>query len=469
MSRIWPKSLAGRLIALLVAALAIAQGVVVFVIHDEQRGIVEAMAHGQALNQTVTLARLLAHYPPSEAGRLVAAFGSRSSCARLIEAAPAASDPELDGAERHLTEILGRMLHGDFTGPPRVTVQRSDLADFTCDDGMNTTSPYADRKAEDRAPIHLGSYSAEAVVPLKDGRTLMFRTLIEAPPLPAWVAFLSFLLSSSAIAAVVVIAVRRQTRALGDLASAAERFGRGDEVPALPEVGSAEIVAATHAFNTMQERLRRFVSERLRLLAAVSHDLRTPLTTLRLKAEFIDDEAARDDMVATIEELTAITEATLAFTRAEASHEETKTVDLARLVEDVVDEFRLGAAAVEVETPGPVRYDCRPVALKRAVRNLVENAVRYGGAARVALRAGGEGPSIVVEDDGPGLPADRIEDAFRPFVRLEPSRNAETGGLGLGLAIARGIVQAHGGQVVLTNRPERGLRAELRLPARDGR
>jgi signal transduction histidine kinase len=302
-------------------------------------------------------------------------------------------------------------------------------------------------------------------VPLADGRTLTMRTAIGVPS--GWnpAAILSFLLSSLAVASVAIVSVRLQTRALRALADASDRFGRGETVPPLRTAAPAEVAAAIGAFNTMQARLNLFLRDRIRLLAGISHDLRTPLTTLRLKAEFIDDEAVRDDLVRTIDELTVICEATLAFTRAEATTEPTTTVDLADLVEQVSEAFRLAGGDVTVARIPPIGVACRPVALKRAVRNLVENALRYGERARISASQDPDaGVTITVEDDGPGLRPDQIEDAFLPFVRLEPSRSTETGGIGLGLAIARSIVKAHGGTLTLANLPAGGLRAEIRLP-----
>ena len=248
------------------------------------------------------------------------------------------------------------------------------------------------------------------------------------------------------------------------MAEASERLGRGESVPPLSTTGPSEVAAAARAFNTMQERLGAFIRDRLKLLAGVSHDLRTPLTTLRLKAEFIDDEAVREDVVTTIDEMTAICEATLAFTRAEAATEATETVDLPKLVEEIVEPFRLAGENVVFAPSQPFDFLCRPVSLKRAVRNLIENAVRYGGGARVSAFRASDAVGIRIEDDGPGLPEDQIEDAFKPFVRLEASRSMETGGIGLGLAIARSIVKAHGGSLTLANRSQGGLRAEIRLP-----
>jgi signal transduction histidine kinase len=464
MTRLWPRRLAGRLVLLLVTALAIAQAVVVVVLHDEQRAVAETMAHGQALNQAVTLARLLSHYPPAEATDLNAAFGSRMTCARLEPTPPAAAARAVGKAEARLAETLGRMLHGDFAGPPTVVLRRAESSGDPCG-GRPPAGP--DRFRGEGAPPHrpAGTYSAEMVVPLTDGRTLVYTSVIEPPDVPIAVVTGSFLFSALAVGAVVVVSVRHQTRSLRDLADAAERLGRGEDAPPLdPRGGPAEIAVAVRAFDTMRDRLRRHMSERLRLLAAVSHDLRTPLTTLRLKAEFVEDEAVRDDLVATLDELTAITEATLAFTRAEASREATRTIDLAELVGEVIGEFRLAGADATLDAPAAVAFQGRPVALKRAVRNVVENAIRYGGSARVALLDAAERVRLVVEDDGPGLPADRIDEAFQPFVRLEPSRSRQTGGIGLGLSIARGIVQSHGGTITLANRPTGGLRVEIGLP-----
>jgi len=460
MRRLWPKGLAGRLVVLLVGALAIAQGAVVLVLHDEQRIVVETMAHGQALNQAVTLARLLTLYPSDQADTLVAAFGSRMTCARVEPTAAAPAAAGVGRAEAELTARLERMLHGDFADTPSIVLRRAD------GEPCGGRPPAGGERfggSEPGRPL-AAAYAAEARIPLRDGRTLVYTSMIDTPDIPIWVAAASFLLSSLAVGAVVVVAVRRQTRSLRDLADAAERLGRGEDAPPLSDRGPAEIVVASRAFDTMRERLRRHMSERMRLLAAISHDLRTPLTTLRLKAEFVDDEAVRDDLVATIDELTAITEATLAFSRAEASHEASRRLDLAELVGEVVSEFALAGRDATLAAPSAVPFEGRPVALKRAVRNVVENALRYGGTARVSVADAPDAVAVAVEDDGPGLPSDRLEEAFQPFVRLEPSRSRETGGIGLGLSIARGIVQSHGGTITLANRDVGGLRVEIRLP-----
>lgn len=467
---LWPRGLAGRLVVPLVAALAVAQVLLVVLLRSQQDGVIEGIVRGQALSQTVTLARLLDSSPEAEGARLAQAFRSREACALVSMQPPPAR--AMTGAEEGLANLLARMLHGVRAGPPEVAIAPFEADACADQDGGGAAwLPGGGDGAgrERRPPAPRGRVAAVGLaVPLADGRWLVMRTAVPLPPAWSRSTLLSFLLSALAVAGVTVLVVRAQTRSLRALAEASERFGRGERVGPLDVAGPSEVAAATRAFNTMQQRLSQFLRDRLRLLAGISHDLRTPLTTLRLKAEFVDDEAVRDDIVATIDELAAICETTLAFTRAEAVSEATRSVDLRALCAELAEEFTLAGADVQAATGAPLSMPCRPVALKRAVRNLVENAVRYGGCARLSAMPDADGGvSIVVEDDGPGLPADRMEDAFQPFVRLEASRSAETGGIGLGLAIARSIVKAHGGELTLANRPEGGLRARLALPARE--
>lgn len=468
--RLSPRGLAGRLVLLLVAALALAQLLLVLLLRSQQDALIEGIIRGQALSQTVTLARLLDSHPPAEDTRLASAFLSREACAWVGTEPPATR--AMTATEANLAALLARRLHGVRAGAPTVTIEPFGDRERACggEESGEAGAAWipADEEGRERraAPRHADRITAVAMaVPLPEGRWLTVRTAVGLPRGWNRATLLSFLLSSLAVALVTVVVVRAQTRSLRTLADASDRFGRGERVPTLDTAGPAEVAAATRAFNTMQQRLSQFLRDRLRLIAGISHDLRTPLTTLRLKAEFVDDEAVREDIIATIDELTAICEATLAFTQAEAETEATQQVDLLGLCGDLADEFALAGADVEVMPGSPVLLACRPVALKRALRNLVENAVRYGMRARLAAaRRDDESVVLRVDDDGPGLPADRMEDAFKPFVRLEESRSPETGGIGLGLAIARSIVKAHGGEITLANRPEGGLRAEIVLP-----
>jgi signal transduction histidine kinase len=301
-------------------------------------------------------------------------------------------------------------------------------------------------------------------VQLADGKWLNSETQLPSPGLWAWPTIVSTLLMAVAIIGIVLFSVRRITKPLRELAIASDRLGRGETVASLTEAGPEEIALASRAFNSMQERVSRFVADRTRMIGAISHDLRTPLTALRLRAEFIDDDDTRERIVASVEEMTRMTEATLAFARDDASQEETRSTDLTALVSAVADDFSDLGGDVTIEAPDRLEAKVRPVALRRALRNLVENAIRYGGCARIGLEKTGGEILIRVDDDGPGIPEDRMEDVFAPFTRLESSRNQETGGAGLGLSTARSIVHAHGGELRLANRPGGGLTATIHLP-----
>lgn len=284
-----------------------------------------------------------------------------------------------------------------------------------------------------------------------------------APPLGK--AFLaSFLISALAVAAVGALGVRMASAPLRQLTLAADRLGRGERFEPLPERGLQETQRVNAAFNRMRERIDRFIGDRTAMLAAIAHDLRTPITSLRLRAEFIEDAEVRDKVLETIAEMQAMAEAVLAFTRGDAEGEPTRPTDIAALVESIVEDMAEAGKEVRVVEASPVTLSCRPFALKRAVGNLIDNAVAYGSRARVSVQPGPAGVCIIVDDDGPGIAEAERERVFDPFVRLEGSRNRETGGVGLGLSIARSIIRAHGGDVTLENREGGGLRASIELP-----
>ncbi len=271
-------------------------------------------------------------------------------------------------------------------------------------------------------------------------------------------------------APLILWAVQHLTAPIRTLSSAAEQLGRDvTNAPALPEDGPAEIAAAAIAFNTMAARIRRFIDDRTFLLTAIGHDLRTPITRLKLRTEFLDDEEQQAKFRADLDELEAMVAATLAFGRDVAQSEGMAPIDLATLLRTLLDE----AADAEPEASGRLSYSglehltvrARPLALKRALINLIGNALKYGGAARVRLAVERNSLARVdIEDDGPGIPTGELERVFEPFRRIESSRNRETGGTGLGLAIARNAIRAHGGEIMLANRASGGLIASVTLP-----
>jgi signal transduction histidine kinase len=285
----------------------------------------------------------------------------------------------------------------------------------------------------------------------------------------------AFILMTVVAAGLTLWAVRRLTAPVRTLAAAAEALGRDVNAAPLPEDGPLEVATAAAAFNTMAARIRRFVQDRTELLTAIGHDLRTPITRLKLRAEFIEDDEQRGKVLADLEELEAMVSATLAFGRDARTGEAVSALDLAELLRTLLDEASDARpeAASRLEYEGPPHWTvrARPLGLKRALTNLVTNAVTYGGGARVRLvppasvGAAGAMLRVEIEDDGPGIPPGELEQVFEPFHRGEPSRNRETGGVGLGLPIARNILRAHGGDVVLANRPTGGAKATVTLPA----
>ncbi len=253
-------------------------------------------------------------------------------------------------------------------------------------------------------------------------------------------------------------------RPLATFAAAADRLGRDVNAPRLPEDGPREVRRAVVAFNEMQGRIRRFVEDRTQMLAAISHDLRSPITRLRLRTELLPEGDGRDKMLRDLDEMETMVASSLDFARGEAADEATQTIDLAATLEAICDNAADMGLAAEFEWERRLVCACRPAAIKRALANLVENAARYGQQAKVRAHANDQAVEVVIEDSGPGIPEAELDKVFSPFYRVEGSRNRKTGGIGLGLTVARGIIRAHGGNILLQNRPEGGLRVTVTLP-----
>jgi signal transduction histidine kinase len=492
--RLWPTRLAGQLIALLLLALILAQAVSFWIFLDERRVAVQSANRLQILSRTASMVRLLEDTPKNLHEQILRTASTPSLRFWLADAS--AVDPtEPENRDNRLQQVLAGHLAGvgveevlvdwqdddggwgDWWRAPesrRALIRPVGDADArTRDDARdqvrdnNRQWPGDRRWRHPRLPPNL-VISAQ----LGDGRWLNVGTRLPTPNSDwAMPGLVSMAVMAVALFVIVTFMVRRLTRPMAELAVAAERLGRGEAVPPVPERGPADVRETTRAFNRMHARLQRFVQDRTRMLAAISHDLRTPITSLRLRAEFIEDEEIRQKILETLDDMQRMAEATLAFAREEAAQEDTRPVDLAALIESVCAD--LADIGQDVTFAGAARshYVGRPSSLKRALRNLIENAVTYGRRARVALETGQHEWQIVIDDDGPGIPEADFERVFAPFVRLEESRNPETGGVGLGLAISRSIVRGHGGDIALENRRGEhgtlGLRVTVRLPTDD--
>ncbi len=449
MRRFLPDTIAGRTLVALVVGLLLSH-LASMAIYYGDREIALQLVGGEHIGERiVTVSRLVENASPAERARLVALAGNPKLGVTLGRQA----EIEDDAAAGWRTEVLRRALAAHF-GAGREPNFRIHYA--------TSGNAGEETKAGDGPP---DGKTLLVAVRLTDGDWLNFAAPIE-PAESLW--SLRFVLSVAVTIAIVVIlsafVVFHLTAPLRTFALAARRLGRDVAAPPLPERGPQEVRQAVRAFNDMQDRVRRFVEDRTQMVAAISHDLQTPITRMRLRAEFIEDAEQRDKLLADLEGMERMVAATLSFARDDAAAEARETVDLVALVQRVCDDLTDAGLAVEFDGTGRLAYACRPTALRRALANLIENAAKYGERARVALLPADDRLVVRIDDDGPGIPEDRQEAVFKPFVRLEESRSRETGGTGLGLTVARSVVRAHGGDITLRNRPEGGLRVEARLP-----
>jgi signal transduction histidine kinase len=446
MSRLLPRSLVGRLGLLLVIALVAAQTIAAAIFMSETSRVRRAVARTQEVDRMATLVRVIDAAPESSRNDVIRAFASRRHRYWTSDT-PLVSTTSMGELELQIARRLPRLTRNHAQDPRIALVQRNGDPE---DDGA------ADLQALPQA--------VDISVQLTDGHWLNGEAPLRLPTLP-WADVWLYLLvvSLAAVIAVVVFAMRWITRPLTALADAADRVGRGEMVEPLTATAPSEIARTVNAFNVMQQRLSRFVSDRLAMLAAVSHDLRTPITAARLRAEMIDDTEVKDAIVRSLTEMQYITETTLSFARDETVSEEPRTIDLASLLDAVADDLMAAGQHIAVTEHDHLQYRCRPALLRRALSNLMSNATKYGKRARVALRLTAEHARITIDDEGPGLPQEQLEKVFEPFMRIDQSRSSETGGIGLGLSIARTVIRAHGGDVTLRN-VAGGLRAEVVLP-----
>lgn len=309
-----------------------------------------------------------------------------------------------------------------------------------------------------------GRRQLDVSIGLPDGSDLTFRAPIPRPAQPIeGPIFLQLIVLTLVLGTVLFFMTRTITHPLSGLAKAAEAAGRGARIEPLPEVGARELREATRAFNAMQERLYRYLDSRTSVLAAMSHDLRTPLTRIRLRVESLEDESLRERFIADLDEMNGMIQGALSLFRGMNEEEPESPCDIDGLLSTLRDEFAEMGVTVTLEGAALRSIRVRPLAIKRCLTNLIANAAKFAGNPRVVVE---DGASLVIRvcDDGPGIPEEDLERVFEPFYRVESSRNPETGGTGLGLSIARDIAQAHGGSLVLRNRSPHGLEAVLSLP-----
>jgi signal transduction histidine kinase len=472
--RLAPRSLFGRLVLILLGGLILAQLATAY-INLTERDQLLYRAGGMRLAQQISdIVKLLDSLPAAERRKVVAVFNAPPLAVSLDRPRITAREGHTESDFQHsmFTAVLRFALGEDA----QVHVLRLEDAPASFRPGarsgpqetpmMPMMQGWGRGAARGMGPgFSAGGTFFTVQIALHDGTWVTFDSYLspQATAVPLRLA-LTLLIFLGTVIALSLIAVRWVTGPLSALAAAAEKLGEDINRPPLPETGPSEAQRAARAFNTMQRRLSRFISDRTRIFTAMSHDLKTPITRLRLRAEMLEDEELRAKFAKDLEEMEAMVTQTLDFMRDASTQEAVQRVDAMALLESLQTDYQDSGSRVEIEGRVAQPYPGRPLGLRRCLTNLVDNAVRYGGHATVKVEDAADGLTIRVLDDGPGLPEVELEQVFEPFFRGETSRSRETGGTGLGLGIARNIARAHGGDLVLRNRPEGGLEAILSLP-----
>ncbi len=464
MMRMLPRSLKGQLILLTLVAVLLSQAASLLFILDDQKSRMKSEWFRNMLTRTATVKDVI-EATPNELHAKIIKSANIWAVRFAIEPAPTASAIATTASESFQQEV--ERAFGDRAGEIRLNVHTSlseeSLVELLFGDLWRDIKRTLFPKSSFIPKPPMRPSFADVSVPLQGGAWLN-AVLMPRAVAPRASPLLIQLVTMAAISALgIVLVLGRVTRPLKELACAASALGRGETSTKLEENGPREIAETIHAFNDMQERLTTLVHDRAKMLAALGHDLRTPITTLKLRAEFIEEDDVREQILQTLDEMLQMAESTLSFAREEAVQEKTRLVDVGALISSVCADLADAGLDVTCAETGGFAIRCRPVGVKRALRNIVENAVAYGKGARVSAECTGGEAVITIDDDGPGIPEADMEKVFKPFVRLEQSRNRETGGFGLGLAIARSIVRSHGGDIVLQNRQGGGLRVTMSL------
>jgi signal transduction histidine kinase len=485
--RLFPRSLFSRMVLILLSGLVVAQ-LLSFAIQWQERGQLVLRASGiRSAQRIADIVRLLDSMAPAERNRIVGVIDSPAlhiSLAAPPLVRPQDVDPDKEDRAARFAGVLRRFLGDEWPlvvvvadapawRPPGRGPGQGPGQGYGPGAGAGPGyGPGQGMMGGGMGPGMMGGPGIGAPVisfvvqaRLSDGTLVTFdsRQPVDAANLPARL-LLSLGVLLVAVIALTLVAVRWVTRPLKTLAEAAEQLGADINRPPIDEKGPLEVSRAARAFNTMQQRLAKFISDRTRILAAMSHDLKTPITRLRLRSELLDDPQLRSKFTKDLEEMESMVRATLDFMRGLESGEPVQPVDIMALLESMQADMREMGAAVTIEGAAHLPFPGKPQALKRCLSDLLDNAIKYGKSAAVAVDDDKNRLVITIRDEGPGIPEHELQKVFDPFYRLESSRNRDTGGTGLGLTIARSIVENHGGKLALRNRPEGGLEVSVTLP-----
>jgi signal transduction histidine kinase len=449
--RWFPRSLFGRIVLILAGGFLAIQLITTAIAISDRNALVFRAGANQAATRVGDVVRTMTAASPAERSRIMQAISNDTL--KVTYGKPAGSDAAAGDESELMTTARDALA---LALPPGVGFRVIDARPVY----LNPGSWYA-REFGERPGVRMYS-----TVLLNDGVWITVES-IDPARATQWVIrmFRNLAIIDGVMVVLCFFAVRLVTRPLSVLASAAEDLGRNIDRPALPERGANELVRASRALNVMQDRLKRYVDTRMKVLAAMSHDLKTPITRMRLRAEMLDDAHIKAKFTKDLDELQQMVGSTLDYMRGLAEGgEAVQPIDVTALISSLKEDAEEAGHTVTISGEARSPVIGRAQALKRCLQNLIDNALAYGRRADITLRDEGGALNISISDDGPGIPEDDIERVFEPFHRVEGSRNRNTGGSGLGLSIARNIAQAHGGSVRLRNLARGGLEATLRIP-----
>jgi signal transduction histidine kinase len=408
----------------------------------------DPLEQSSLLTEAADIVRMIDAVPPTARPALAAAAGTNvfqvgwyaagSRASASLEAAPRMDD---ENAQKRISAHVQRaavVLRPGLTGsvPPGIDYDRS-----------RSLVPYM------------------LAVQLKDGSWLVFSVAKRTWGMPwadrlvVWLCFLAV-----SITIVTAFAAHQFSKPIERLAAAVRQFGLNPQAPPITETGPKELQEVVTTFNAMQAQIQKFVAYRTMMLAAISHDLRTPLTRMRLRGEFIEDKEQQARLFRDVDEMQSMVDEALAFFRDDAIAEETTSFDLPHVLLTIANDYADQDIDIGYTGPAHAVYRGRPFALKRAFTNLIDNAAKYATTPEIELSWEEAALVVAIRDRGPGIPPDALDNVFRPYYRIDKSRNRATGGVGLGLTVAQAIVQGHGGEIILKNRPGGGLEARIVLP-----
>ena len=428
-----PRSLFGRAVVIIVLPIILVQAVAIFVFYDRVwETVTRRLAQAVAGEIAMTIQQW--NSAPTETAKADALAIAASTLGLFIEVRSGAR------IARPMTDEGSGILERRLAQALRERVARS----FTLDVWQQPRHVLIDIQLD------------QAVMAVSVARERVFTTT-------AYVMILWMVVASIILFAIASLFMRNQVRPIRRLADAAEEFGKGSDTDGYRPSGASEVRQAGAAFVTMRERIRRFLQQRTEMLAGISHDLRTPLTRMKLELALLGDVPSVAGLRADVADMERMVESYLAFVRGEGE-EQREPVDLKAMLEELVTAAQRDGHPVKLVTEGDLTLSLRPQAMKRSMRNLLANATRHGARIELRVKRRERSVKILIDDDGPGVPKESREDVFKPFFRLDPSRNTATGGVGLGLTIARDVVRAHGGEIWLEDSPLGGLRARIKLP-----